>query len=224
LLGVKKSESHKSLQEFAYFTRFCRTPECLLINHHTIARGAQGGSLKAQVYFGVLKTAVVDTDGTLRLGWWSGNEKLKNGTPVLTLPGLIVKEDSLINILDKKLNIEGGIIVEGLLELPESKNPDPAGIFISCGEDSGSAIRIYSGGRCEFGEMNSNGTGWDAVISADRGMDFGPQSRFRLLLKGSLLEFYMNDILIECYSLPSAANGQIGFIGNVSAVKVWNCR
>jgi hypothetical protein len=224
LLGVKKFESHKSLQEFVYFTRFCRTPECLLINHHSIARGAQGGSQHAQVYFGLLKSAVVDTEGTLRLGWWNGNEKLKNGAPVLKLSRQIVKEDSSINMLHEKLNSDGGIIIEGLFALPESPDSNPAGIFISIGEANGSSIRIHAGGRCEFGEMNIDGTGWDAVISVDREMDFGLQSRFRLLLKGSLLEFYINDILIECYSLPSTATGRIGFMGNVSEVKVWNCK
>jgi len=224
LLGVKKSESHRYLQEFVYFTRFCRTPEGLLVNHHTIARGVQGGSLQAQVYFGLLKSAIVDSEGTLRLGWWNGNEKLKNGTPVLTLSGLIEKEDSSINMIDAKFDSEGGIIIEGLLTMPESKNSNPVGIFISCGEDSGSSVRVYAGGRCEFGEMNADFSGWDAVISVDREMDFGLQSRFRLLLKGSLMEFYMNDILIECYSLPAKATGRIGFMGNISEVKIWNCK
>jgi len=43
-------------------------------------------------------------------------------------------------------------------------------------------------------------------------MDFGPKPAFRLLLKHSLLEFYLNDILIECYSLPGKTSGRIGLI------------
>lgn len=224
LLGVKKSLSHKSLQEFVYFTRFCRTPDCLLINHHTIARGAQGGSLQAQVYFGPLKAAVVDSEGTLRLGWWIGNEKLKNGAPVLKLPGSIGKEDSSMKMIHDTLDSKGGIIIEGMIVLPESINSNPAEIFISCGAGMGSAIKIHSGGRCEFGEMNPDGSEWDSVMGVDREMNFGLLAKFRLLLKGSLLEFYINDILIECYSLPAIATGRIGFIGNVSEVKVWNCK
>jgi hypothetical protein len=33
------------------------------------------------------------------------------------------------------------------------------------------------------------------------------------LYVGSLLEFYLDDLLLQCYSLPHAATGQIGLIG-----------
>jgi hypothetical protein len=50
-------------------------------------------------------------------------------------------------------------------------------------------------------------------------MAFGKPARFRLLLKHSLLEFYLDDILIECFSLPQDATGRIGLIG-AGAVRV----
>jgi hypothetical protein len=34
-----------------------------------------------------------------------------------------------------------------------------------------------------------------------------------LALKGWLLEFYLDDILMDCYSLPSWATGRLGLIG-----------
>ena len=40
-----------------------------------------------------------------------------------------------------------------------------------------------------------------------------PTARFRLLLKHSLLEFYLDDLLIECFSLPEPATGRIGVVG-----------
>jgi hypothetical protein len=57
-------------------------------------------------------------------------------------------------------------------------------------------------------------------------MDVGPTATFRLLLKHSLLEFYLNDILIECYSLPDWATGRIGLIHggpkpSVRILKAW---
>ncbi|HUT25096.1 MAG TPA: hypothetical protein VM492_12195, partial [Sumerlaeia bacterium] len=48
--------------------------------------------------------------------------------------------------------------------------------------------------------------------SVNREMRFGAPARFRLLLKGSLLEFYLDDILIECFSLPARAAGRVGLI------------
>ena len=58
----------------------------------------------------------------------------------------------------------------------------------------------------------------------DREMDFGTDPTFRLLLKKSVLEFYLNDILIECYSMPAKATGRIGLLGDVRELKAWNCR
>ena len=48
-----------------YFARFFRTPEGVLVNHHSIGRDGQ-------VCFGTLKATQVDSAGTLRLGWWGG--------------------------------------------------------------------------------------------------------------------------------------------------------
>ena len=57
-------------------------------------------------------------------------------------------------------------------------------------------------------------------------MQFPALAPFRLLVKGSLLEFYLNDILIECFSLPAEATGRIGLIGggksnSHSDLKAW---
>ncbi len=49
---------------------------------------------------------------------------------------------------------------------------------------------------------------------------------FRLLLKGQLLEVYLADMLVECFSLPRAATGRIGLIGadaaSLERVKAWS--
>ena len=55
-----------------YFARFFPTnPDGLLINHHAIAKNGR-------IHLGLLKRAVTDDEPTLRLGWWSGNERLKH--------------------------------------------------------------------------------------------------------------------------------------------------
>jgi len=37
-------------------------------------------------------------------------------------------------------------------------------------------------------------------------------SRWRLVLEGCLAELYLDDILIECFSLPAGATGRIGLV------------
>ena len=35
---------------------------------------------------------------------------------------------------------------------------------------------------------------------------------FRLLVRQSLLEFYLNDRLVQCYSLPERSSGRLGLV------------
>ena len=59
----------------------------------------------------------------------------------------------------------------------------------------------------------------------DREMTFRSPAVFRLLVKGSLMEFYLDDILIESFALPANATGRIGLINAVDTMgtlKAWN--
>ena len=68
---VAAQKNFRLLAGHTYFARFFPTPDGLLVNHHSIARDGQ-------VFFGTLKATVLDDEGTLRLGWWPGNEQLKH--------------------------------------------------------------------------------------------------------------------------------------------------
>ncbi len=80
---------------------------------------------------------------------------------------------------------------------------------------------VASDGATELGPMQSDGTGFKMVKSVDREMEFGKPARFRLLLKDSLMEFYLDDILIECFSLPGKSTGRIGALGEVRDLRSW---
>jgi hypothetical protein len=56
-------------------------------------------------------------------------------------------------------------------------------------------------------------SGFKRELSANRDMKFPDTARFRLVLKNWLLEFYLDDILLECYSLPARATGKVGVLG-----------
>jgi len=185
-----------------YFARFFPTPSGLLVNHHSIARNGM-------VFMGTLKRAVVDQEGTLRLAWWDGNEKLKGDAIDVKLPQ---PGPAPVAMLANDLDIENGIVLEGTLALPQAAAAQRPGIYIECGKDSGAAILVGPGGVCELGPMATDGSGFQAEKRVDREMAFGASARVRLLLKHSLLEFYLDDILIECYSLPAAASGRIGLV------------
>ncbi|MDQ1328294.1 MAG: hypothetical protein QG641_1579 [Candidatus Poribacteria bacterium] len=202
------------LSGHTYFSRFFSTPDGVLGNHHSIARDGQ-------VYFGLPKQAVVYTEGTLRLGWWKGNEKMKHQPIDVKLPDQ--KAGSPIVMLETTFDTDQGIILEGTLAVPEGENVTLNGLYIECGENQGSAILIGANGVTELGPMQADGSGFTSEKHVDRDMTFGKSAKFRLLLKHSLLEFYLDDILIECFSLPAKSTGRIGLIkgADIRNLQAW---
>ncbi len=44
------------------------------------------------------------------------------------------------------------------------------------------------------------------------GIQSGQSTQFRLLVRQSLLEFYLAERLVQCYSLPPQASGRLGLV------------
>ncbi|MHB8971841.1 MAG: LamG-like jellyroll fold domain-containing protein [Pirellulaceae bacterium] len=199
------AKNRRLLAGHTYFARFFPSPDGLLVNHHSIARNGA-------VYGAPLKATRVDDEGTLRLAWWTGNEKLKH-EPVtgLTRP-THVQSDGRPGLLDAKVDPARGVVLEGTLTLPAGPAAKPTGLYVECGPDQGVAILVSATGATEIGPLRADGTGFACEKQIDRQWSFGSQSRFRLLLKQSLLEFYLDDLLIECFSLSEPATGRIGVI------------
>lgn len=222
----RAKKNYRLLSGHTHFPRFFPSPDGMLVNHHSIARNGRVryDALKGQVYFAPLKQAVVDKEGTLRLGWWKGNEKVKHRPVEVKLPGPGASREApamLRNVFDAK----SGVILEGKLTLPKAKGGRRRGLYIDCGGGKGSAVLINSEGVAEVGLLKADGSGFKAEKNVNREMAFATPAKFRLLLKGSLMEFYLDDILIECYSLVNNATGKIGLIGGDDAfkdLKAWN--
>jgi len=216
-----------------YFSRFFPTPDGVLFNHHIFHRD--------QVYFTPLKSTMLDADGTLRLGWWKGNEKLKEKPIAVKPPVVSDGEQPPVVMIEPGFNLRPGLVLEGTLKLPTTKDAKPVGLFLAHGNDSGTAILVRAGGVTEFGAMRADGSrfrisppgptdvfgsGKRVRIRGHRDWSFGSTARFRLLLKGSLCEFYLDDLLMQVYSLPQEATGHIGILHGgdptaITALKAW---
>jgi len=99
------------------------------------------------------------------------------------------------------------------------------GVFIECTNDLGAGLLIDSTGVAELGPMKADGTGFKSEKRVDREMKFGSPAALRLLVIGSLMEFYLDDILIESFALPDNATGRIGLINaeeTIDTLKAWN--
>jgi hypothetical protein len=199
-----------------YFSRFFPTPDGLLVNHHAIA--ADG-----RVFFAPLKRAVVDADGTLRLAWWEGNEKLKHRPVEVRIAETFHRT---VAMLGSHFASRNGLVLEGTMAIPTLANEPRPGLYLDCGREAGLGILVGPGGVTELGPMRPDGSEFHAETRVDRQTPFGPKAAFRLLLKGSLLEFYLDDHLIQCWRLPAECNGRMGLLRSnsdaVSAVKAWH--
>jgi hypothetical protein len=197
-----------------YFARFFPTPQGVLVNHHSIARSNM-------VHFGLLKRAAVDAEGTVRLAWWEGNEKLKHEAIPVALPPRMA--GGAVAFLDNRFDTETGLVLEGTLPLVSADAAKPVGLYVEHGQNAGTALVLRGAGVVEIGTMDGTGTGFKLENRIDRQMSFTPTARFRLVLQQTLFEFYLDDVLIQCYSLPARASGRIGVLGGrVADIKAWH--
>jgi len=183
-----------------YFTRFFPTPDGVLVNHHSQMRNGQ-------VYFAPLKRAIVDAEGTLRLGWWEGNEVLKQDTVIIDNPQDVI------------LDTTAGVIIEGTLILP--KEDAPTGVWLGMNDGGRIEILTNTQGIMQICITGDNDGGVITEETIDREMTFPETCSFRLLVKHSLVEFYLDDILMQCYSMPKNANGQLGITGDIQNICAW---
>ena len=184
----------------AYFTRFMDSPDGVLVMHHSIAEG-QFSDEHFSVYYAPLKQAQV-IDGALYLTWWHGNDKLKAKELPLTPSAARIQYEPGI-----------GIVLEGQMHLP-------AQLTIGCGDGSSVLIRVCEKGITEIGPAGVEGAGFVCEERVDRELAFAPQPSFRLLLHHNMIEFYIDDIFIQCYSMDKMPDGSIRGV-NVNDLRLW---
>lgn len=199
-----------------YFSRFFPSPQGLLVNHHAIARDGM-------VYMGLLKRALLDSEDTLRLGWWEGNEQLKRTPlPVNLAPAA---PDTPVRFL-QPLDMSEGLIMEGRLELPAQAFAPRCGLYLEYQAQRGLALLFDAQGRAECVLVGEKGENAVVETRIDREYSFPAAARWRLVVESSLVEIYLEDLLIECFSLPAPATGRFGLIegaapGRVEVLGIW---
>jgi hypothetical protein len=89
------------------------------------------------VYFGLLKRAVFDDEGTFRLGWWDGNDVLKDRSVEISQPPKT--EGPAPRMIQQFLDAGNGLVMEGTLTVP-FEGHESAGVYIETGEGLGQAF------------------------------------------------------------------------------------
>ena len=216
---LENSGDHKH----TYFARFLRTPDNILVNHHAVTR-FQLETGRDICYWAPLKRAFVDDAGTLWFGYWQGNEALKKNLLPAHFSG---STDGRIHMAATEVDTDGGVVIEGQITLPAASQPETEwpGLYIEYKAGQGSYIQVGPAGVTHFGLTAQGGGTSEREDVMARAWPFGASVRFRTLLKASVMEFYLDDLLIQSYSLPAAATGRIDLLNpanGIAEVQVWN--
>lgn len=126
-----------------------------------------------------------------------------------------------IALLEPIFDIHQGIVLEGTVEIHKPpKRWSGAGIYIELEQTGepheGIVIMAQTRGCTEVmtlkyrtAFLNDKGA-VTRVFRAEIGAEQGKKHRFRLLLRRTMTEFYLDDLLVQCYSLPGEPTGRIG--------------
>lgn len=187
-----------------YFPRFFHTaPGGPLVNHFYTGEA---------VFAAPLKDVEIDREGVLRLKWWKNNDKLKAKPVETKLVAAGKQYASSLRMLDMKLDLSRTHVVEGTL----GEAPQPAadggkrGIFLDQGNGQGQCL-LVARDAVQFGEIKADGSDLKVLQTSNRDLDLGPTLKFRLVIRGDMMELYVNDYLMNLKRVR--CNGQIGFSG-----------
>jgi len=192
----------------SYFARFFNSPEGMLVHHHSMTKADE-------VYFAPLKAVAVDEEGTLRLKWWVGNESLKDGQARRIPPQLENGPHS--QFLSETMHPDPGFILEGKVRpLPAAGaevNAPGSGVYVEVREGQGIAFLVDRNGRVRIGSFSPKTSMFRIYDIIDRELAAANEFRFRLLIRHSLGEFYLNDYHIHCWSFEEEVSGRIALLG-----------
>ena len=96
----------------------------------------------------------------------------------------------------------------------------PASLLIHAGSEAGTGIFVDGQGVIEFGSIQADWADFQCQERVDREIAFVKSPKFRLLIHHTMLEFYLDDIFIQSYTMELASNGTISF-QNVTNLKLW---
>jgi len=167
-----------------YFSRFFPTPDGLLVNHHSMTGEMKRRLIGFETYASPLKVAGVDKEGVLRFKYWKGNETLKG--------------EALKTAAD--LDFGKGIVVEGTLPLPGDKEDKSSAVQIKADKQN-YIVRLLHDGSVEMGTVDAGGANWKRKHGVNRQWKFGKRVSLRLLMRRGMLELYLDDHFMECWTM-----------------------
>ncbi len=221
-------------EHYTYFSRFYRCGDEMLSCHHSITpvRDIVNVYPKAGSYLAPLKKVQID-DGILSYRWWPGNEALKGralptgleyaaGRGLTQAPTTTADSATFDAAAGGQLelpisyDLAKGIVFEVTLAVVAHDAPlSSAGLMIETGSPwSGSLAIADNSGRFSIGAYNSY-----AFRAADsKAVPAGSSQRWRVLIKDTLVEYYIDDAFVQAFTLPESPTGRLVLIAESATV------
>ncbi len=221
-----------------YFTRFYPVGDEMLACHHSVAPSRHIATIRPKpgTYLAPLKSVVV-SDGLLHLAWWQGNEALKGAeldtlldhtedrclsAPAELDAGALVLEAPLAGqaAMPVSYDVRQGLVIEATMSAsPYDARPAGVGLLIEGSTRwGGTAMVADTEGSFRIGETNGY-TFRDRDAKQLVSGSAEPQ-RWRVLIRHTLVEVYVDDRLVQCYSMPEQPGGRLAFVAEAGTATV----
>ena len=125
---------------------------------------------------------------------------------------ILQKSEGVTWMTPARLDVSRGLFLECRLLLPPTPFEPRRGLYLESMDGCGTGVLFDAQGRAEFCTTNSAGTICKVVKRVDREAIFSKPAVLRLVMKHSLMEVYLDDILIDVFSPPAPFSGRIGLI------------
>jgi sucrose-6-phosphate hydrolase SacC (GH32 family) len=203
-----------------YFPRFFHSaPGGPLVNHFYTS-----GAVSAAPF----KDVEIDREGILRLKWWKSNDGLKANPVKISLVPAGEGYFPSLKMLDWKPDPARTTVIEGTIVGAVAGTGDAVSprIFFDQGGGKGQCL-VFSKDEVAFGNIDAAGGEFKPAQTSARGMEFGAEARFRLLIREDMIELYVNDYLMNLKRV--SYNGRIGFTaddrqGAFKDISVWQSK
>ena len=214
-------------RHYTYYARFYRTPDALLACHHAIGQVDDIVNIYPKPGTSLAPLKLVDVrDGVLTFNWWPGNDALYGTRQTATLSsasargceGELGSDGDVFSFASAAAGIVGfaehldfdtGLIVDTETALiSNGRRSGAVGFLIGHGGAwSGTMLLLDETGNFAVGPYN--GYAFRAADTKEVSVGDTFTVRWRVLVKGTSVEVYLNDRFVQGYTLPAPPTGRL---------------
>ena len=206
---------------YTHSGRFFRSGKKLLFNHHCVPRDE-----KVSTSLGTLKEVYEIEPGKIGLKYWTGNDLLRGeliemGTDQCSISSVheffTIEQHTPFRMDYYEIGklCPTGLFIDVEIKL-HSEEPNAAVGMYFGDMATGTAVIAYTYGKIEFGQMQNPSEKPPFEFDPDHEVPWkvreGITINMRVIVRGTFLELYMDDLFVQCYSMAEELKGGFGLV------------